>query len=117
MTTNHQVDLYKAAYLIRAHVNGQWTRWTYQRNATIDGLGRVEMVHKIHDDRTEDRGEPAQGSSAPAGLVFRVITPGGGVAHFAQYGEYDSYGDETYNGDFVEVEVQTRTVETYVRTS
>jgi len=107
--------LYRAAYLI-----GQKSTWGYWarkgRTETIPGLGKVTVV-EVKDDDRGGRGDYydgySQGSTSEGMIVFRVDSEDGETAHFAKYGEYDSYGSEQWDGSFLPVEAVEKTVYTY----
>lgn len=106
--------LYKAAYLIGQ--KSTWGSWARKgRSETIPGLGKVSVVEVKEDDR--DRGgyydEYPDGSTSEGMIVFRVDSEDGETAHFAKYGEYDSYGTESWHGKFLPVKPIEKTVYTY----
>ncbi|MFE7717523.1 hypothetical protein ACFU44_00600 [Nocardia rhizosphaerihabitans] len=96
---------------------GNWSQWEYRREAHVKGLGAVNVVNTIEDSRTLNAWEDfGQGSTAPAGIVFRVVFDDGIERYYQKTGTYDSYGDAEYNGgQFFEVAVTEKTVNVYAR--
>ncbi|MBF6085174.1 hypothetical protein IU485_27760 [Nocardia cyriacigeorgica] len=106
MTTTVDPQLFEAFYRI-AHIHTDWTRWANHLNnpTVVPGYGTIELIHSITDARTTRWGEYDQGSTSPAGLVFRVIPENSGdVGLYMMNGEYDSYGRERYDGPFERVQ-------------
>ncbi|WP_431941643.1 hypothetical protein [Nocardia grenadensis] len=110
-------DLYKAAYLLSEYAS--WQHWATRKGKDIPvgDLGTVQVVSVLEDSRSRDYyDEYGQGSTAPAGIVFRVEYPDGSVRFFEKNGTYDSYGAEDYSGgSFFEVEKVSKEIFVYER--
>ncbi|MFE2997977.1 hypothetical protein ACFXG4_23525 [Nocardia sp. NPDC059246] len=103
---DNQAKLYKAFYLLA--VANSWDNWEWQKDRDIEvpDLGRVRVLSTLDDSRSRDRyDEFGEGSTAPAGIVFRVQFYEDGSEHLYQKdGTYDSYGTVSYSGgSFFEV--------------
>lgn len=111
--------LFRAFYEL-AH-SKDWSEWEYRKAAVIPGFGTVRVVSSMEDCRRAYRdssyhGEFAQGSTAPAGLVFEVTYIDGDVRLFQKDGTYDSYGSVSYDGGgFYELKAVEKTVVAYER--
>ncbi|MEV0759564.1 hypothetical protein [Nocardia sp. NPDC050435] len=111
--TDPNFDLYEANY--RIEQAKPWSGWGWSSHADIKGYGTVDVVDTLADDRSQQRysdGHP-QGSTAPAGIIFRITRTDGTVSHYRKSGTYDSYGELTYDGPFERVAEVTRTVTGY----
>ncbi|WP_040828951.1 hypothetical protein [Nocardia jiangxiensis] len=116
----YNYDLYRAFYQL-AHAR-PWSDWAYHKTANIPVFGNVEVVSTIEDCRKAHRDdyygdEYAQGSTAPAGLVFKVTYLDGSIRFYQKDGTYGSYdGDVSYDGgSFFELKAVEKTVLTYER--
>lgn len=116
MSSPAEEILYKTYYFLAEQ--GAWDCWERDKNQprTIYGLGTVEVVNVLEDSRgASPYGEYDQGSTALAGLVFKVTYPDGSVRHFEKAGTYDSYGSSNYAGSFFEVATVEKTIFTFER--
>lgn len=114
-------ELYKAHHFIASKKT--WEQWacTAKKPVNIEGLGTAEIVHTLEDTREKRSNyydsQYEQGSTAPAGLIFKVTYPDNSVRHFQKSGTYDSYGNAEYTGLFFEVATVEKTILTFEPTS
>jgi hypothetical protein len=119
--TDDNFELYKAHHLLAE--TKQWDQWSYcaSKPVSVEGLGTVEIAHTLEDTRTKRSNyydsAYEQGSTAPAGMIFRVTYPDESVRHFQKSGTFDSYGEAEYTGSFFEVATVEKTILTFEPTT
>jgi hypothetical protein len=111
-------ELYRTGFMLVS--TDDWEDWADfpGREIRILDLGTVEVVHTEKDTRTVgDYYEGfGSGSTAPAGIVFKVTYEDGSVRFWKKDGEYDSYGRSNYrDGSFFEVSEIPKTITEYKR--